>query len=127
MATKRINFTSIPVEDQDRAVAFYTKHLGFELQIDAPYADDWRWIFLSLPNAKTRLHFAKRAELNWKDGTPALALEVDDVDEDAARFLEAGVKITAGPEDAPWAPNSRYVLIRDSEDNVVFLESLKGA
>ena len=127
MATKRINFTSIPVEDQDRAIAFYTQQLGFELLVDAPYDEGWRWIFLALPNAETRLHFAKREELQWKEGMPCLALEVESVDEDALRLKANGVAITAGPEDAPWAANSRYLLIRDSENNTVFLESAKGA
>lgn len=127
MATKRINFTSIPVADQDRAIEFYTKHLGFEVQLEAPYDEGWRWIFLTLPGAETRLHFAKRKELQWSEGMPCLALEVDSVDDDAARLSAAGVKITVGPDDAPWAANSRYLLIRDSEDNTVFLESAKGA
>ena len=55
MTISRINFMSIPVADQDRAIAFYTGHLGFEGQTDAPYTDGWRWIFLKLPGADTRL------------------------------------------------------------------------
>lgn len=127
MPATRINFTSIPVEDQDRALAFFTQQLGFEVGLDAPYSEGWRWIFLTLPGAETRLHFAKRSELTWTEGMPALALVSDDVDADAVRLKEAGVEIVRGPEDTPWTAGVRYLLIRDSEGNVVFLESLKKA
>jgi catechol 2,3-dioxygenase-like lactoylglutathione lyase family enzyme len=127
MPTTRINFTSVPVQDQDRALGFYTEHLGFEVTLDAPYAEGWRWIFLSVPGAETRLHFARRSELNWQEGMPVLALVTDSVDDDAKRFRSAGVEITAGPDDTPWAAGARYLIIKDSEGNPILLESVKGA
>ncbi len=126
MAIKRINFQSIPIEDQDRAIAFYKDHLGFEVQVDAPYMDGWRWIFMTLPGAETRLHFAKTSEMSFTD-TPALCLVSDDVDADSARFKECGIEITNGPDDAPWAPGTRWLMIRDSENNLILLESFKEA
>ena len=49
MALKRISFQSIPVDDQDRALAFYCDILGFEVHTDAPFDDGWRWVFLTIP------------------------------------------------------------------------------
>jgi catechol 2,3-dioxygenase-like lactoylglutathione lyase family enzyme len=126
MAARRVNFVSVPVADQDRALAFYTDHLGFTVQTDAPYGEGWRWIFLALPGADTRLHFARTSELKWAEGLPALTLVSDDVDADAARFRAAGVGIVDGPADAPWARSVRYLIITDSEGNAVLMESLKG-
>ena len=40
-----INFTSVAVDDQDRAMAFYTEKLGFTVDTDNPYDEGWRWIF----------------------------------------------------------------------------------
>jgi catechol 2,3-dioxygenase-like lactoylglutathione lyase family enzyme len=40
---KGINQVVIEVQDQDRALAFWTATLGFELVQDAPYGED-RWI-----------------------------------------------------------------------------------
>ena len=125
MTAQRINFVSVPVEDQDRAIAFYRDRLGFELQLDAPYQDGWRWVFMTLPGAQTRLQFARRSELTWAEGVPALALVVGDVDADAARFRDAGVEITHGPEDTPWAQGARFLMIRDSEGNLLLLESVR--
>lgn len=126
MTIQRIGFQSIPVHDQDRAIAFYTEHLGFRVHTDAPFGENWRWIFLELPGAETRLHFAEAKDIQIND-KPALALVSDDVDADCARMARAGVRVTNQPQDAPWAPGVRWATIRDSEDNIVFIESFKGA
>ena len=73
MAITQILFQSIPVDNQDRALAFYTEKLGMSVHTDAPYGEDYRWIFLEIPGAKTRLHFAKRDEITVSHG-PVLCL-----------------------------------------------------
>lgn len=124
MTISRINFLSVPVADQDRALGFYTKHLGFEVQVDAPYAENWRWIFLTLPNSETRLQFARQSEITFTD-IPALTLVSDDVDAECTRLNAAGIAIKDSPADAPWAPGVRWAMIRDTEDNLILLESFK--
>lgn len=124
MAVSRIHFQSIPVEDQSRAVAFYTENLGFDLHTDAPYTEGWRWIFLTLPGARTRLHFASKADMQIND-KPALCLVCDSVDDEATKLAAKGVEIIGGPDDAPWQPGVRWLMIRDSEENMVLLESMK--
>lgn len=105
-------------------MAFYTENLGFEVHTDAPYGEDYRWIFLTLPGAETRLHFARPSEITITD-TPALCLVCDNVDDEAARLQGAGVEITNGPDDAPWAPGVRWLMVRDTENNLILLESFK--
>lgn len=124
MAVTRINFQSIPVADQDRALEFYTANLGFSVHTDVPYGENWRWIFLTLPGAETRLQFASTSDMQI-NGKPALCLVCDSVDDEAEKLKAAGVTITDGPADAPWQPGVRWLMIRDSEDNLVLLESLK--
>jgi len=125
VAIKYINFTSIPVTDQDRALAFYRDKLGFSVQVDAPYGEGWRWIFMTLPDGQCRLQFGKAGEYVI-NGVPALTLVCDDVDDEAARLKAAGVTIKDGPADAPWASGVRWLMIHDSEDNLILLESFKG-
>ncbi|MEM6667072.1 MAG: VOC family protein, partial [Pseudomonadota bacterium] len=67
MTLKRINFISIPVTDQDRALAFYRDVVGFTTHTDALMGPEFRWIFMAIPGAETLLHFdepraAPRAE-----------------------------------------------------------------
>lgn len=124
MVVTKINFQAIPVTDQDRALKFYTENLGFSVHTDAPYGEDWRWIFLSLPGAQTKLQFASASDMSV-NGKPALCLVCDNVDEEAAKLNANGVEITGGPDDAPWQAGVRWLMIRDSEGNLVLLESLK--
>ncbi len=124
MAINRIHFQSIPVVDQGRALEFYTKQLGFEVHTDASYGEGYRWIFLTLPGAETRLHFAKPSEIKITD-TPALCLVCDNADDEAVRLGAAGVEITNGPDDALWAEGVRWLMVRDTENNLILLESFK--
>jgi catechol 2,3-dioxygenase-like lactoylglutathione lyase family enzyme len=50
-----IKFASVPVADQDRALAFYTEKLGFRLQTDQPFDGKQRWLELAIPGAETRV------------------------------------------------------------------------
>src|SRR5436309_14273664 len=52
---KGIKFASVPVSDQDRALAFYTEKLGFAVATDQPFTDKQRWIELRIPGAATGL------------------------------------------------------------------------
>ena len=123
MAITRISFQSVPVTDQDRALAFYRDVMGFEVQVDAPYEPDWRWIFLRIPGSGDRIQFAKATEIEVK-GRPVLALVSDDVDAEAVRLTSLGATVTDLPQDAPWQPGVRWMLLRDSEGNGIFVESL---
>jgi predicted enzyme related to lactoylglutathione lyase len=125
VALKRISFQSIPVDDQDRALAFYRDVLGFGVQTDAPFEQGWRWIFLTIPGSDSRIQFARRADITVRD-KPVLALVSDDVDADCTRWAKAGVRVTNPPADAPWMQGVRWATIRDSEDNVIFVESYKA-
>ena len=120
----RIGFDSVPVDDQDRAIAFYRDKMGMKVHTDAPFGENWRWIFMQIPGHDTRLHFASRADIEVRD-KPALALVSDDVDADCDRWRQQGVEITNEPQDAPWQAGVRWATIRDSEGNVIFIESFK--
>ena len=121
----QLNFQSIPVDDQQRALEFYRDMLGLKVHTDAPYGKDSRWIFMEFPGAETRIHFARRAEVVITD-IPCLALACDDVDAECAALTAKGVAISSGPDEAPWKPGIRWAMIRDSEDNLILLESTKA-
>ena len=125
MPVQRISFQTLPVDDQDRAMAFYRDRLGLTVQVDAPYQEGWRWIFMAIPGTDDRIQFGRRSELSVADGMPVLALVSDDVDADCTRWAADGVTVKAGPDDAPWAQGVRWALIADSEGNTIFVESVK--
>ena len=83
----KIKLTSIMVEDQDRALAFYTQVLGFKKKREFP-AGAYRWITVA---GKT----FQRAMFD--QGIPVAAFEVADIAAEFARLKAAGVAFTSEP------------------------------
>jgi lactoylglutathione lyase len=50
----------LEVEDQDRALAFWTETMGFELAQDAPYGDGGRWLEVRTPDKAVRVVLSLR-------------------------------------------------------------------
>lgn len=119
---KRINFQTIPVKDQQRALEFYRDTMGLTVQTDAPYEGGLRWIFMAIPGAETMLHFGEPKDYSIRN-VPALCLVTDDVDAEAARLEKAGVKFVQPVQDAPWNEHVRWAMIRDTEDNLILIQS----
>lgn len=118
-----IQFAELPVFDQDRALAFYTRYLGCEVAADSPMGDDgWRWIELAFPGARTRLHFLHRPDESPSE-EPVLVLIDPDVAATAAALKANGVEIVTEPGEAPWAPGITVAEFRDSEGNRMVLSS----
>ena len=105
----RIYVTSIPVDDQAKALAFYTNRLGFQLKHDVPVGEH-RWLtvvsneqpdgteLLLEPSVHPAVKVYKDALV--ADGIPATSLQVDDLDAEFERLKGDGVKFTVEPMDA---------------------------
>jgi catechol 2,3-dioxygenase-like lactoylglutathione lyase family enzyme len=59
---KAVKFVSIPVRDQDQALAFYTEKLGFQILTDQPFDANQRWIELRIPGSFCSPHPAMKIE-----------------------------------------------------------------
>ena len=117
---RHVKFANLPVSDQDRALAFWRDKLGLSVATDQAYGDGFRWIELALGDAETRLLLVRRPDDTPSD-QPDLILICDDVDESYATLQAKGVTFTEAPTAAPWRPDERYALFRDSEGNLVML------
>ncbi|HVN43529.1 MAG TPA: VOC family protein [Steroidobacteraceae bacterium] len=118
-----IQFAELPVVDQDRAIAFYTRHLRCEVVADVPMGQGkWRWIELQLPGAETHLHFLGRGGEARSD-EPVLVLVDGDVEGTVSALKAAGVEIVAEPHEAPWDKGRTVAEFRDSEGNRMVLSS----
>lgn len=58
----RVRTVGVPVADQDRALAFYTDVLGFEVRLDAPIAEAARWIEVAPPQSPTSIALVAAAQ-----------------------------------------------------------------
>ncbi|MCX4658300.1 VOC family protein [Streptomyces sp. SID4919] len=102
----RIHLSSVFVDDQDKALRFYTEVLGFVKKTEVPIGED-RWLTVVSPEAPdgTELllepagHPAVKPyrDALAKDGIPATAFAVDDVHAEFDRLRGLGVRFTQEP------------------------------
>ena len=102
----KIVVTSVLVDDQDKALRFYTDVLGFEKKQDVPLGE-FRWLTVVSPQDPngTQLllepdaHPAARPFKNAlvEDGIPYTSFGVDDVRADFERLSGRGVRFTQPP------------------------------
>ena len=118
---RSIKFASVPVRDQDRALAFYTEKLGFAIQTDQPMGDDMRWIELRIPGADTRLVLFTPPGQEERIGTQSnVVFASDDVEETYRELSGRGVEFDQAPETQPWGT---FATFRDPDGNQFVLSS----
>jgi catechol 2,3-dioxygenase-like lactoylglutathione lyase family enzyme len=126
----KIAVTSIHVDDQDRALAFYTDTLGFVKKTEFP-AGEFRWLTVVSPEAPDSVELslepdehpaakAYKAAL-LEDGIPYLSFAVDDVDAEHERLSALGVTFTQLP--TRMGPVTTAVL-DDTCGNLIQLASM---
>ena len=104
----RIKLTSVMVDDQEKALAFYTKVLGFAKKQDFPVGE-FRWITVVSPD-RDDLELTLEPNANpagkafqqamFSQGIPVASFEVDDLAAEHARLKSHGVSFTQEPMDA---------------------------
>ena len=102
----RINVTSVLVDDQAKALAFYTDVLGFVKKTDVP-AGEHRWLTVVSPEAPDGVELLLEPDEHpaakpfkaalVADGMPATSFAVDDVQAEFARLSAKGVTFTQPP------------------------------
>lgn len=104
----KIVVTSVPVDDQEKALKFYTEVLGFVKKTDVPLGEH-RWLtvvspddpngteLLLEPDSHPAIKPLKRALVD--DGIPYTSFAVTDVQAEYDRLKAAGVQFTQPPVD----------------------------
>jgi len=102
----RIKLTSIMVDDQSKALRFYTELLGFVPKQKIPVGQYW-WLSVVSPEAPdgTELSLEPNAnpagrafqEAMFTQGIPVAAFEVTDLAKEVERLQAAGVVFTQMP------------------------------
>jgi len=102
----RINLSSVFVDDQDKALRFYTEVLGFVKKTEVPLGEH-RWLtvvsaespegpeLVLEPDGHPAVRPFKEALMG--DGIPFTSFAVDDVRADHARLEALGVRFTQQP------------------------------
>ncbi len=115
-----VKFASIPVTDQDRALAFYSEKLGFRLLTDQPFSEKQRWIEIGISGAETRLVLF-RTDKGIQPGTLMnLTFWADDVEATARELKSKGVEFVMEPAKQEWGTTS---IFKDLDGNRFVLSS----
>lgn len=125
----QIKLTSIMVDDQSKALAFYTDVLGFVKQMDFP-AGEYRWITVAAPG-RDDLQLALEPNANpaakafqqamFAQGVPLTSFESTDLDADYARLMKAGVAFTKPPTSAGAV---KIAVLSDTVGNLIQIHQL---
>jgi catechol 2,3-dioxygenase-like lactoylglutathione lyase family enzyme len=104
----RINLTSVLVDDQDKALRFYTEVLGFQKKTEVPLGEH-RWLTVVSPDDPNGTELvlepdAHPAAKPFKDalagdGIPFTSFAVEDVRAEFARLQSLGVEFSQEPVD----------------------------
>jgi len=105
----KISLSSLLVDDQARALAFYTDVLGFVKKTDFPVGE-FRWLTVVSPAAPEGVELVLEPNANpaakafqaamFNEGIPLTAFEVDDIQAEFARLKAAGVVFKTEPTSA---------------------------
>ncbi len=118
---KQLKFVSIPVGDQDRALAFWTEKMGLRVATDQPMGPGKRWIELSIPGAETGIVlFTPDGHENRVGTFFNGSFACDDVEHAYRKMTENGVEFEGPPQKQPWGTFAKF---RDPDGNSFVLSS----
>ena len=125
----KISLTTVYVNDQEKALRFYTQALGFVKKADFSKGS-FRWLTVSAPEGGTQLQLAaddnpagKAFQQAMREmGQPAAMFETDDVDADCQRIQAAGGEVVMPPTDVT---GSRIAKVADGCGNLLQITQLR--
>ncbi len=127
----KIRLTSLHVDDQEKALRFYTEVLGFVKKADFSQGP-FRWLTVTSPEDPdgTELQLALNdnpaatayQQAMFQQGQPAAMFFTDDVQADYERMKARGAEFTMPPTDVT---GSRIARLNDTCGNLIQVTQLK--
>jgi len=128
---RRLALTTYLVDDYDRAIAWFTRALGFQLQQDIDQGAGKRWVVVApaadggagllLARASSDVQASRIGD--QAGGRVAFFLETDDFARDHAAMLAAGVEFMEAPRQEAYAT---VAVFRDLYGNTWDLLELRA-
>jgi predicted enzyme related to lactoylglutathione lyase len=126
----KIKVTSVYVNNQDKALRFYTEVLGFAKKADFSQGP-FRWLTVASPEEPdgTELQLALNnnpaakayQQAMFQQGQPAVMFYTDDVKGDYERIKARGAEFTMPPTDVPGAT---IAVLNDTCGNLIQFNQL---
>ncbi|HOZ86168.1 MAG TPA: VOC family protein [Bacteroidia bacterium] len=114
---KSIDVISIPVSDQQKAMAFYSR-LGFELLADNEMGNNRRWLQMGFKGNSTTITLVTWFKQMPPGSVQGLVIRTDSFDEDVKELRENGIEITR-LEQTEWG---KFASFKDPDGNGLSLQ-----
>lgn len=128
----KIQIMSIHVDDQEKALRFYTEVLGFEKKTDISVGD-YRWLTVVSPEAPDGPELLLEPNVNpaakayqqalFEQDIPAAMFFTDDIQAEYDRIKGRGAEFTMPPTDVT---SSIIAKVNDTCGNLIQLAQLSG-
>jgi catechol 2,3-dioxygenase-like lactoylglutathione lyase family enzyme len=123
----KVKLSSVMVDDQEKALSFYTRALGFVKKTDIP-AGEYRWLTVVSPEAPDEVELVLEPNGNpasqvyqkalFDQGIPLTAFQVEDIRAEYGRMKALGVVFRGEP--TAMEPVT-IVLFEDTCSNLIQL------
>ena len=116
----------VPVQDVDRAIAFYTATLGMEMRTDVPFGEAYRWVEVAPAAADTVIALCPPGpDGQVGNRQTGISLQTDDIDAYHAQLTAAGVDVDAEVS-RMGGPVPPMFWLRDPEGNILLVAEVAG-
>jgi catechol 2,3-dioxygenase-like lactoylglutathione lyase family enzyme len=128
---KKVKSFILFVDDQQKALDFYTEKLGFKVHTDAKFGEGNRWLSICLPEMsdfEIALTLAKSEEEKNRVGKQApgenalLGFSTDNIEKDIAALTANGVSLIGELVDQPYG---KFIFFQDLYGNRLYLHEEK--
>lgn len=122
----KIQYVTVKVDDQEKALEFYTSILGFEKKEDIQTGSA-RWLTVYSPDGEGGTELVlepnfppsdKVQKILYDAGFPAAVLGTNDIEAEYKRLKKKGVKFRAKPK---TLPHNTFVPFEDTCGNIIML------
>lgn len=117
---KAMKFASIPVKDQQRALEFYIRKLGFHITTDQAMGPGLRWIELALNGGSGVVLFTPPEHQDRIGTFSGISFMCDDVEKTHNELSQRGVEFTQPPKKESWGTSA---IFKDVDGNTFVLSS----
>ncbi len=116
-----VNTVSIYVDDQEKALDFWTGSMGFLVRRSESMGPDARWLEVGPPGAQTCLVLYPRAMMSdWAERKPSVVFQCADIAREHRELSARGVEFLEEPRKMAWGTYARF---KDPEGNEFLLRS----
>jgi len=113
---KQIATVAVYVEDQLKALAFWTEQVGFVVRRNEPMGPGANWMEVAPPGAQSCLVIYPKALMDtWAELKPSIVFECEDILVTAERMTAKGVKFTQEPRKMSWGTYAKFVDLDGNE------------